>query len=312
MSDVDDHLGGVDDADAAPPPKPPPPDRPLRGIALIVLSTVFLGSADAMGKYLAAGSLPIIEITWLRYATLFVILIGLMMWTGPRAVLRTDQLGYQVLRGVTLVLSVVLFVWALRFVPLADAAAIGFSSPLIVTVLSVIILGEVVGWRRWAATIVGFLGVMMVARPGSVTFHPALILAALGAVAWAIGMILTRKIGGKTSAISILAYTCFVGFALLTLLLPFNWITPTPVHVLVGVCAGVSNAIGHWIIVAAYRQGDASVLAPYTYVQLVIATLIGFAVFGEIPAVWSIIGIAVIIGSGIYSARLLRAPKQRT
>jgi len=308
MSDVDEHLGVVNAGDAPPPKRV---DHPLRGIALVLLSTVFLGTADALGKYLA-GSLPAVEVAWLRLATMVVVTLGVLLATGFRAGLRTDYRGLQVMRGFLFVIGVVTYIVALPYVRLADATAIGFSSPLMVTLLSVIVLGEVVGWRRWSATIAGFIGVMIVARPGSSTFHPALMLPALTAITWAFCVIITRNVTAKDSAITTMAYTALTGFVVLTCLLPFVWITPTPFAMLMGLVMGLANTAGHWILVIAYRYGDASVLAPYAYVQLVAATVIGALAFGEFPTIWSLSGIAVIIISGIYAARLVRRPPAKT
>jgi len=307
MSDVDDHLGGVDSAEEEQ-SKWSRIDHPLRGIALVVLATAVLGSSDSMGKYLL-DSMSAIEIIWVRYVTSLVIMMCVLVPTGIRAGLRTDHLGHQFARGFLLAISVMGFFLALRFVPLADVSAIAFSSPLVVTILAGVVLGETVGYRRWAATIAGLLGAVMVARPGTAHFHPALLLPTIGAIAWGVGLIITRKVSGRDSSVTTMTYTAIAGTLLSSLLLPFYWTAPSLASLAFGVGTGIVNTFGHYILLSAYRYADASVLAPYNYTQLIFATIIGVVVFHELPPLFTLLGIAVIIISGIYAARLAGRPQ---
>lgn len=278
-----------------------PVDKPLRGILLVLVSTVFLSSSDAMAKYLAF-RLPAVEIGWLRYLTFMLIMCPAVVAMSPRLALRTVRPGLQVLRGLTLVGSSLIFISALRFLPIAEATTTSFVSPIFVTVLSIVFLGERVGVRRWIATIVGLIGVIIVVRPGTSAFHPAALLAITSAACWACSLVATRKIAGRDSAVTTMTYSAITGFILLSVLLPFFWITPTWQEVALAACLGIAATSGHWLVVLAYRYGDASVLAPFSYTQPIWATVLGYAVFGDVPDGWTFVGAAVIIASGLYTA----------
>jgi drug/metabolite transporter (DMT)-like permease len=147
-------------------------DRPLRGIGLLLLSGIFLGTSDATSKYLST-TLPSIEIAWIRFLVFALIMIPAMVPTSPLFSLRTKRPMLQVTRGMMLLGSSLLFISGLRFLPIAEASATSFVSPLFVTALSIFFLGEKVGLRRWLAAAVGLMGVMIVLRPGTSAFHPA-------------------------------------------------------------------------------------------------------------------------------------------
>ena len=275
-------------------------DRPFRGIALIVGSTVFLACSDALAKYLSL-TLPAIEIAWIRFLVFAIILLPMMARTSPN-VFRSARPGLQVWRGLALVSSSLFFISGLRFLPIAEASATGFIAPLFVTALSIFFLGEKVGIRRWAATAVGLIGVLIVVRPGSSAFHPAAIFPIVSALGWAFTLILTRMISGSDRAITTMTYSAMAGLCLLTVLVPFVWVTPSWKDIMLGVCIGIASTAGQWIVVLAFRYADASVLAPFSYSQLVWVTILGFFVFGEIPDIWTVAGAAVIIASGLYTA----------
>jgi drug/metabolite transporter (DMT)-like permease len=275
-------------------------DRPLRGIALIIGSTVFLACSDAMAKYLSL-SLPSIEIAWIRFLVFVIIVLPAALTTAPNA-FRSVRPGLQAFRGAALLSSSVLFITGLRFLPVAEASATSFVAPLFVTALSIAFLGEKVGVRRWLATIVGLCGVLIIVRPGSSTFDPAALFPVLSAFGWACTLIVTRMISGKDRAITTMAYSSVVGLCILTAMVPLVWVTPSWRDIVLGLMVGIASTTGQWIVVLAFRYADASVLAPFSYTQLVSATILGFLIFGDVPDIWTIVGAAVIIGSGIYTA----------
>ncbi len=275
-------------------------DHPFRGIALLIGATLCLATSDSLAKYLSA-TLPSIEIAWIRFVV-FVLLLAPVAFAGDRAPLRSHKPVLQVLRALALVVSSLLFITALRYLPIAEASATSFVAPLFVTALSIVVLGEVVGLHRWAATLVGLCGVLIVVRPGTAAFDPASILPVASAFAWAITLVMTRMISGADRIITTMAYSAVVGVLALSALVPFVWVTPSWRDLLLGVGVGVASSAGHWLVVLAFRHADASVLAPFSYVQLVWVTVIGFVVFAELPDLWTFIGAAFIIGSGLYTA----------
>jgi drug/metabolite transporter (DMT)-like permease len=287
-------------------------DRPFRGIALILASTIFLGCSDVTAKYLSA-TLPSIEIAWIRFLVFALIMVPAMLPGTPLYALQSGRPGLQVMRGIALLSSSLFFISGLRFLPIAEASATGFIAPLFVTALSIAFLGEKVGVRRWLATIAGLIGVLIILRPGSSAFHPAAFFPIVSALAWAATLIMTRMMSGKERAITTMTYSAITGVCILSALVPLVWVTPSWHDILFGIFIGVASTAGQWIVVLAFRYADASVLAPFSYTQLVWVSVLGFFVFGEIPDIWTIAGAAVIVASGLYTAhreriRRLQAP----
>ena len=285
-------------------------DRPFKGIALILSSTVFLGVSDVTAKYLSA-TLPSIEIAWLRFLVFAMIMVPAMVPGSPLFALKTGSIPLQLMRGATLLGSSLFFISGLRYLPIAEASATGFVSPLFVTALSIIFLSEKVGVRRWLATAVGLLGVLIILRPGSSAFHPAAVFPIVSALAWAATLIMTRMMSGKEHAITIMTYSSIAGVAILCVLVPFTWVTPSWHDIALGILIGVFSTAGQWIVVLAFRYADASVLAPFSYTQLLWVSILGFIVFGELPDVWTVIGAAFIVGSGLYTAHRERVRRSQ-
>lgn len=285
-------------------------DRPFRGIALILASTVFLGTSDVTAKYLSA-TLPSIEIAWIRFLVFALIMVPAMVPGSPLFAMRTGRLGLQVVRGAALLGSSLLFISGLRFLPVAEASATGFVSPLFVTALSIVFLRESVGLRRWLATAVGLFGVLIILRPGTSAFHPAVFFPLVSALSWACMLIMTRMISGKEAAITTMTYSAIVGVGILSALVPLVWVAPSWHDVLFGILIGIASTAGQWIVVLAFRYADASVLAPFSYTQLLWVSILGFLIFGEVPDVWTVTGAAFIVASGLYTAHRERVRRSQ-
>src|SRR4029077_6121042 len=236
-------------------------DRPFKGIALILASTIFLGISDVTAKYLSA-TLPSIEIAWIRFVVFALIMTPAMLPGSPLFALPTNRLGLQLLRGVTVLASSLFFIFGLRFLPIAGASRPRFLAPLFVTALSIVFLGEKVGLRRWIATGIGLIGVIIILRPGSGAFHPAAFFPIVSALAWACTLIMTRMMSGTERAITVMTYSSIAGVCILSALVPFVWVTPSWHDILFGVFIGVASTTGQWIVVLAFRYAGASVLAP--------------------------------------------------
>ena len=276
-------------------------DRPFKGIALILLSTTFLGVSDVTAKYLSA-SLPSIEIAWLRFLVFALIMVPAMVPGSPLFAMRTSRVGLQLMRGAALLGSSLFFITGLRYLPIAEASATGFVAPLFVTALSIFFLSEKVGVRRWLATATGLLGVLIILRPGTGAFHAAAFFPIISALAWAVTLIMTRMMSGREHAITIMTYSSIAGVAILSVLVPFVWVAPSWQAVMFGILIGVASTAGQWIVVLAFRYADASVLAPFSYTQLVWVSTLGFLIFGEVPDAWTVVGAAFIVASGLYTA----------
>jgi drug/metabolite transporter (DMT)-like permease len=285
-------------------------DHPFKGIALILLSTVFLGSSDVTSKYLSA-TLPSVEIAWIRFLVFAIIMVPAMVPGTAIYSLRTTSVRLQLLRGAALLGSSFFFITGLRYLPIAEASATGFISPLFVTALSILFLSEKVGVRRWIATATGLFGVLIILRPGTSAFHVAAFLPIISAFCWASTLIMTRMMSGREHSSTIMTYSSLAGVAIMSVMAPFAWVAPTWHDIMFGILVGVASTAGQWIVVLAFRYADASVLAPFSYTQLLWVSVLGFLVFGEVPDTWTIAGAGFIVASGLYTAHRERVRRSQ-
>lgn len=283
-------------------------DRPLRGIALMIAALAFFSCSDAASKLMTA-TLPAVEVAWLRFCVFTLLMLGVAAFAGGREALRSRRPELQALRALGVMGSSVLFIMGLAFLPMAEATAISFVSPLMVTALSIPILGEVVGWRRWSAVAVGLLGVLIVVRPGTGAFDTAAIFPVLSAASWAVALVVTRKMSGADGPLVALTYAAIVGLLVTSAIAPFEWVNPGWREIGLALVTGGASTIAQWLVVLAFQQARASVLATFSYSQLVWSGLLGFLVFGSVPDGWTLVGAAVIIASGLYTAHRERTAR---
>jgi drug/metabolite transporter (DMT)-like permease len=276
-------------------------DEPLKAIALLVAAMAIFSCSDAASKAMTS-SMSAIGVAWVRYTVFAIIMAGLMLASGSGiSALRSHRPHFQLLRALGVLSSSVVFIIGLHYLPMAEAAAISFISPLIVTALSIPLLGETVGIRRWAAVAVGLIGVVVVIRPGTSAFDPAALFPIISATCWALALIATRQTSGDT-ALTALSWAAFAGFLILSAMVPFAW-SPIGVRELaLGLVTGITSTIGQWLIVLAFRKGTASLLAPLVYTQLIWSSGLGYLVFGSVPDLWTFVGAAIIASSGVYTA----------
>jgi Permeases of the drug/metabolite transporter (DMT) superfamily len=275
-------------------------DGALVPILTVVASTAFFAMGDVAAKMLT-DTVPAIEVTWLRYVVFCaMVLPTVLLIQGPSA-MRTGHVRLQIIRGIGMVCSSVLFILGLRHLSVVSASAINFVSPIFITALSIPMLGEKIGIRRWTAAAVGFAGVVIVVRPGGETFSAAALLPMAAAASWAVAAISTRMMSSERPDTT-LAWSALVGLIVLSVFVPFEWHTPTWREIGLAVLMGGFSTICHWLVVLAYRKAEVSTLAPFSYVQLVFAGILGFAVFGSIPDAWTLVGGAIIAASGLYTA----------
>ena len=284
-------------------------DDPVRGILLIVAAMVFFSMSDSCSKVLGQ-TLPPIEVVWLRYSGFTLLMLPALLRRPSR--LRSAAPALQIGRGLGLLGSAVFFTAGLRFLAMADATAMSFVSPLFITALSIPVLGEKVGLRRWSAIVVGLLGVLIVVRPGTSAFNPASIFPLLSSVSWACGIVLTRKMSHSNDGmVTTLGYAAITGFVAMSLMLPFVWVAPSWKEVAIGGFMACVSTAAQWLVVQGYRRANASVLAPFSYTQLVWSSLAGFLLFNMVPDLMTLTGAAVIIASGLYTAHRERIVARR-
>jgi drug/metabolite transporter (DMT)-like permease len=282
-------------------PALPRAEGPLRGILLILTAMALFSCTDATSKFLS-GRLPPIEIGWIRY------LVFVLMALPPvrRAGVRSGRKRLQILRGLGLVGSSIAFIYAVQNLPLADATSMGFVSPIFTLVLAVLLLGERVGPQRWIAVGAGLIGVLIVVRPGAGAFRLEAAFPVISAACWAGAMVATRRMVTTERPGTTLFWTAATGLIVLTLLLPIGFVWPTPFDLGLAVLIGVVASAGQWLVVLAYRHAPASLLAPFSYSQLIWSTTLGFLVFGAVPDGWTLVGALVIVASGLIVARAPR------
>ena len=272
-----------------------------RGIVLMLSAIVLFACMDALAKYLNR-YYPAPGLVWARYFVHMLLMLALFGRRMGFDLVRTDRPRLQILRGLLLAGSTLFYFFALRYLPLAEASAIGFLSPLLVTVLAAPMLGEKIGARRWIAVAVGFIGMLIIVRPGGGLLTPASALPLGMAVCFSTYQIITRKLSHSENPYATLFYSALVGTIALTAVLPFAWKTPTPFHALLIVAMGVLGGVGHFMLIRAFAHAAASVLAPFVYTHLLWAMFFGYAVFGDFPDGWAFIGMLVIVGSGFFVA----------
>lgn len=283
-------------------------ERPLRGIALMVAAVGVFALMDTLGKYLARWY-PVPAIVWARYAINLVLLLAFFAARGLLGHVRTSRPGIQIARGVLLGGATLFYFSALSVLPLAEAAAIGFTLPLFVAVLAVPMLGERLDAPRTVAVLAGLAGALIIVRPGAAVFTPYALLPLAMALCNALYQILTRKISGLEPAWTSLFYGSLVGTLMFLPALPFAWRAPeSAAHWALLVLLGTLGGLGHFILIRAYEHAAATLLAPFVYTQLVWVLLLGLAVFGDWPDGWSAAGMAVIVLAGLELMRRQRRP----
>ncbi len=274
--------------------------HPFSGVLLHVAGLWTLSSLDATGKYLVLLGVPVLMIAWVRYAVHTVLLGALLLPRRGRGLLRTRSLPRQLQRGALMVLSSVVFFTVLGRLPLAEATALNFLAPVILMALAPWLLREPHRWHRWLGVALGFAGMLVVVRPGS-PLDPVGVAMGIGCAAvFAAFQIATRRVA-HDDPLTTNFYGGLCGTLGLTLALPWFWQPPSlsPLQWAVLVSTGITGMIGHGLQAAAYRRAPATLLAPYSYLQIVAAVTLGWAVFGQWPDALTGWGIALIAAAGV-------------
>lgn len=269
-----------------------------RGALGMLAATFLFVVMDTLAKYLGE-HLPPLQVVWARYVGQTVLLMVVFLPSLPRR-LRTRAPGLQALRSVLLFGATSLFFTAIAVMPLAEATAVMEISPLLITIMAALVLGERVGPRRWTGVALGLVGALIIIRPGLGVFQPAALLPVAGAVCLASYQIATRMMGHADGIWTTMLYTTLFGSLAASLAMPFVWQTPDAALLPAMLAIGAIGCIGHLCLVWALQQAAASAIAPFAYVQLVWASLFGFVAFSEVPDRVTVLGATVIVGAGIY------------
>lgn len=272
--------------------------NPLAPIFMI-LGMLLVPVMDGTAKLLVE-HYPVAQVVWGRYFFHLLSIFPLFLIFRVKIKLRPADLGIQITRALFLLGDTALFFAALSFIPLTNGKAVFFVSPLIMTMLAPFLLSEKVGFHRWAAVIVGFAGTVFILRPEAEGEIFGYVLAFGSATFYAIYLLLTRKVSQGTAPLNTLLFTAIIGTVIMTAFLPFFWITPDLYGLGLMILTGLLGTLSHFFIIKAFEGGDASSLAPFSYAEIISATLFGLIVFGHLPSPMTWIGIAIVVASGLY------------
>lgn len=273
-------------------------EGPIRGVGLYCLALVLFVGMGTLAKTLAA-IYPVEQVIWARYF-FHVLLIFLMFPRRIGSLFKTQRLGLQITRSVVVFAATAFGFTSLSIMPMAEVSAIGYVAPLMVTIMSFLILKEKVGPRRLLAVGIGFVGVIAILRPDQANFSLWSLLPLAMATCYATFMVMTRLIRGAAPPINSLFYTAIVGAVVATIPLPFIWQNPEPLHWLMFAGMGVIGGTGHFLMIKAFEQTEASMIAPFVYTELLWSIAAGAIFFSELPGIGMLIGAAVIMGSGLF------------
>lgn len=281
----------------------PVENRRLLGIGLVLLGYFAFTIIDSCAKWLSQRSgLPTTEVVFVRYAGQLLLVCAFFVPTHGKALVATKRPWLEIARGLCLMGSTIGNFTAIYFLPLTVTSSISFTMPLILCALSIPLLGEHVGWRRWLAIAIGFCGVLVIVQPGTAAFHPAVFVSLIGAVFTALYMLLTRKLAGVDPVANQQFYAAASAtICLIPLAIWGGWVWPTDVagwfcFVMIGAAA----LIGHQVITTAHHFAPASVLAPFGYFQIIYMTASSWLIFNQPPEIWIFVGAPIVIASGLY------------
>lgn len=271
---------------------------------IMLLGALFLFVLlDSTAKYLGARH-PVPMLVWSRYMVHFLLMVIFLAPSMRLRLVTTTRPARQIVRAVCLLFTTFFAMAAFARMPLAETTAIVFAAPLMVTLLARPVLGEQIGFLRWAAVIIGFAGVLLIARPGSGLVTDGVLLALAAAVCYALYQILTRQLSSTENSVTMLFYTALIGTIGMSLALPWIWTGQMPglLDALMITSLGIYGGVGHFLLIKAFRDAPASVLSPILYVQLILATLMGWIVFGHFPDSAALMGILTIAVAGAVIA----------
>lgn len=277
------------------------PDR-LKAVLLMCATVTLFSCLDASAKYLTSHSnLPTAEIVWMRFIGQFVMMAFILGPSTLLGLLKTQKLGLQLTRSLMMVATTTFNFIAVQHLRLDQTVSIAFLAPLVVAALAGPFLGEYVGWRRMVAIVVGFIGILIVVRPGFANVHPAFLFSIASMLAYAAFMLLTRKLSTFDTPLVTLFYALLIGTVAGAPVALSQWVWPqSPLHWLILVGLGAFGGLGHYLLIFAYRFAPASSVSPFLYFQLLSMVSLGYLVFGDVPDRWTLLGSSVVIASGLY------------
>ncbi len=283
----------------------------LLGISFMLAAMAVLPGIDVIAKILGAEGIPILQIVWARVALGAVLTLPFAYRVAGRAALWPQRPVYHGGRAAFLILATFCFFGSLKWLPIADALAIFFVQPLVVTVLSAVFLGEKVGPRRWAAVAIGFVGTLIIIRPGFAEVNMGTLLAFAAGCSLAVYFVMTRAISGQANAMVTTFQTNLLGGLALSLVIAWIWVPPSGQQWALLAALAFVAAFGHLLIVMAYDHAEVSLLAPLAYTEIVTSVILGWIFFEDLPDAYTFLGVAILICCAIYISVRERAAAKR-
>ena len=274
----------------------------MKAIILNLSAWVILPIMDGFAKFLST-DLPILQITWARYFFTVFFILPIMFFFFKKKLVWTDKPKLQILRGLTLLTANIFFFYSISVISLAKALTLAFIAPLIVTAFSPIYLNESVGIKKWTAVIIGFIGSLIVIRPGFLEINLASLSALGTGILYGFYLIITRKLSSSDNPLLTLLLTGVVGALIISIVMPFVWVKPNLNQWSMMAAIGIFACIGHLFLILSLKYADASKLAPLSYFEIITNIIIGYYFFSDFPDSWTFLGLFIIVLSGIYISR---------
>ena len=274
----------------------------MRAIILNLSAWIVLTIMDGFAKFLST-DLPVLQITWARYFFTVFFVLPIMLFFFKKNLVRTKKPKLQFLRGLILLTANICFFYSISVISLAKALTLAFIAPLIVTAFSPFFLNEKVGVKRWTAVIIGFIGSLVVIRPGFLEINLASLSALGTGVLYGFYLIITRKLSSSDNPLLTLLLTGVVGAIIISTIVPFVWVKPSLDQWFIMATIGIFACIGHLLLILSLKYADASKLAPLSYFEIVTNIIIGYYFFNDFPDNWTFLGLFIIVLSGIYISR---------
>jgi drug/metabolite transporter (DMT)-like permease len=278
-----------------------PEQRPLFGMLVMTAAMIILPLMDAAAKFMS-GTIPAIELGWARFFFHALLLTPIMLARFRPRELWPQRALLQTARALTIVVATTFFFRGLATTPLADMLAVFFINPFIITALAPWVLGDRIGRWRWTATVIGFIGALVIIQPGFAELTPGVLYAIGAGLCYSFYALSTRKLAGSDPPLVTLYFTGLVGCVTASFLLPWIWVWPTPQQWGLMTSMGLVSALGHACVIVASERAPAPLLAPLSYLEIVSATLLGYFIFGDLPQLTTWIGMAIVVASGLVIA----------
>ncbi len=272
-----------------------------QGLMAMWVAVASFSIADAIAKWHGQEGFAAVQIVFFRYF-FGLVPVAIALWVAGFHQVRTRRPAAHVLRGVLMSVALALFFWGLKYVPLAEAIAVAFTAPLFITALSVPVLGERVGPARWLAVLVGFAGMLVIVRPGAEAFKPEMLILVAGTAVFALGITYTRRLARTETVTTMFTWTTVVAMAVFGPLAWWTWKLPQADHMAGFAVLGLIGGMAHYLVIVAYRNAPAAVIAPQEYMALVWGAIIGWIIWSEVPSAWTWLGAAIVAGAGGFIA----------